>query len=50
MKCDTCAYYVICKDLIKAGFTNVNNKFPEVGDCQVYKPKHDEKVKEGEKK
>lgn len=50
MKCTDCAYYVICKDLIKAGFTSVNETFPEIGDCEVFNPKHEEKVKEGEKK
>lgn len=50
MKCTDCAYYVICKDLIKAGFTGVNETFPEIGGCEVFNPKHEEKVKEGEKK
>lgn len=50
MKCTDCAYYVICKDLIKAGFTGVNEIFPEIGGCEVFNPNHEEKVKEGEKK
>ena len=49
MKCTDCLYYEICKDLIKAGFTGVNETFPEIGGCEVFNPKH-EKVKEGEKK
>lgn len=49
MKCTDCAYYEICKNLIKAGFTEVNKIFPEIGNCQLYKPNHEE-VKEGEKK
>lgn len=47
MKCTECAYYGICKDLIEAG---VNENFPEIGGCEVFNPKHEEKVKEGEKK
>lgn len=49
MKCTECAYYEneICKDLVKAG---VNETFPEIGGCEVFDPKHEEKVKEGEKK
>ena len=50
MKCTDCAYYAICKDLIKAGFTCVNETFPEIGSCEVFNPKHEEKVKESEKK
>lgn len=50
MKCNDCAYYVICNDLIKAGFTGVNETFPEIGGCEVFNPKHEEKVKDGEKK
>lgn len=50
MKCTDCAYYVICKDLIKAGFTGVNETFPEIGGCEVFNPNHEEKVKDGEKK
>jgi hypothetical protein len=50
MKCNDCAYYAICKDLIKAGFKGVNETFPEIGGCEVFNPKHEEKVKEGEKK
>lgn len=50
MKCTDCAYYVICKDLIKAGFAGVNEKFPDVGGCEVFNLKHEEKVKEDEKK
>lgn len=49
MKCTDCAYYLICEDLIKAGFTNVNESFPEIGGCEVFTPKHEE-VKESEKK
>ena len=49
MKCNDCVYYLICKDLIKAGFTNVNDLFPEIGGCEVFTPKHEE-VKEREKK
>nr|DAI86162.1 MAG TPA: hypothetical protein [Caudoviricetes sp.] len=50
MKCTECVYYKICKNLIKAGFTGVNETFPEAGGCEVFNPKHEEKVKEGEKK
>lgn len=50
MKCKECAYYEICKNLIKAGFTGVNETFPESGGCEVFNPKHEEKVKDGEKK
>lgn len=52
MKCTECAYYEneICKDLVKAGFEGVNETFPEIGGCEVFDPKHEEKVKEGEKK
>ena len=50
MKCNDCVYYLICKDLIKAGFTNVNETFPEAEGCEVFNPKHEEKVKEVEKK
>ena len=50
MKCTDCAYYEICKDLIKAGFTGVNESFPEIGGCEVFDQKNDEKVKECEKK
>ena len=50
MQCTDCAYYVICKDLIKAGFAGVNEKFPEIGGCEVFSLKHDEKVKESERK
>lgn len=46
MKCTDCAYYVICNDLIKAGFTGVNETFPEIGGCEVFNPKHEEEVKE----
>lgn len=49
MKCNDCAYYEICNDLIKAGFKGVNEIFPEVGGCEVFNPNYDEKVKEGEK-
>lgn len=47
MKCTDCEYYAICKDLIKAG---VNEKFPDAGGCEVFNLKHEEKVKEDEKK
>lgn len=50
MKCNDCAYYKICKNLINAGFTGVNEKFPEAGGCEVFNPKPEEKVKEDEKK
>ena len=50
MKCNNCAYYEICKDLIKAGFTGVNEKFPEIGGCEVFNPNHDEEIKECDKK
>ena len=50
MKCNDCAYYEICKDLIKAGFTGVNESFPEIGGCEVFNLKDEEKVKEGDKK
>lgn len=50
MKCKDCAYYVIYKDLIKAGYNSVNETFPEIGCCEVFNSKHEEKVKEGEKK
>lgn len=50
MKCTDCAYYAICKDLIKAGFAGVNEKFPDAGGCEVFNLKHEEKVKEDEKK
>lgn len=50
MKCNSCAYYEICKDLIKAGFTGVNEIFPEVGGCEVFNPNDEEKVKECDKK
>lgn len=50
MKCTECAYYAICKDLIKAGFKGVNETFPEAGGCEVFDPNHEAKVKEGEKK
>lgn len=49
MKCNNCEYYEICKDLIKAGVKNVNEKFPEIGGCEVFNPKHDEEVKYCEK-
>lgn len=49
MKCNNCAYYEICKDLIKAGFTGVNEIFPEIGGCEVFNPNHNEEVKECEK-
>lgn len=49
MKCNNCAYYEICRDLIKAGFTGVNEIFPEIGGCEVFNPNHDEEVKECEK-
>lgn len=49
MKCTDCTYYEICKDLIKAGFTGVNEIFPEIGGCEVFDPKHDKEVKECEK-
>lgn len=49
MKCNSCAYYEICKDLIKAGFKGVNETFPEIGGCEVFNPNHDEEVKECEK-
>lgn len=48
MKCNNCAYYEICRDLIKAGFKGVNEKFPEIGGCEVFDSKHEE-VKECEK-
>lgn len=48
--CNNCVYYKICKNLIKAGFTGVNETFPEVGGCEVFNPKYEEKVKESEKK
>ena len=41
MKCTDCVYYEICKDLIKAGFTGVNEIFPEVGACEVFNPNAD---------
>lgn len=50
MECRKCAYYEICKNLIKAGFAGVNENFPEIGECEVFNSKHEEKVKEGEKK
>ena len=50
MKCTDCAYYAICKDLIMAGFAGVNETFPDAGCCEVFNPKHEEKVKESEKK
>lgn len=50
MKCNNCAYYEICKDLIKAGFTGVNEKFPEIGGCEVFNPNHDEEIKEDKEK
>lgn len=50
MKCNNCSYYEICKDLIKAGFTSVNEMFPEVGDCEVFNLNNEEKVKECDKK
>lgn len=50
MKYTDCAYYEICKDLIKAGFTGVNEIFSEMGGCEVFNPKHEEEVKEGDKK
>lgn len=49
MKCTDCTYYEICKDLIKAGFTGVNEIFPEIGGCEVFDPNHDKEVKECEK-
>lgn len=49
MKCTDCTYYGICKDLIKAGFTGVNEIFPEIGGCEVFDPNHDKEVKECEK-
>lgn len=49
MKCNDCVYYLICKDLINTGFTNVNDLFPEIGGCEAFTPKHEE-VKESEKK
>lgn len=49
MKCTDCEYYEICKNLINAGFKGVNETFPEIGGCEVFNPKHEEKVKEGEK-
>lgn len=49
MKCTDCAYYEICKDLIKAGFKSVNEIFPEIGGCEVYNPNNVEEVKECEK-
>ncbi|CCY05596.1 unknown [Eggerthella sp. CAG:1427] len=50
MKCTDCAYYAICKDLIKAGFKGINEIFPEIGGCEVFNLKHEEKVKECDKK
>lgn len=50
MNCNDCAYYVIYKDLIKAGYKGVNEIFPEIGVCGVFNSKHEEKVKGGEKK
>lgn len=50
MKCNDCAYYVIYKDLINAGYKGVNETFPEIGCCKVFNSKHEEKVKEGDKK
>lgn len=50
MKCTDCAYYGICKDLIKAGFTGVNEIFPEIEGCEVFEPNPEHEVKEGEKK
>lgn len=50
MKCTDCAYYVICKDLIKAGFTGVNETFPEIEGCEVFELNPEHEVKEGEKK
>lgn len=49
MKCTDCAYYEICKDLIKAGFTGVNEIFPEIEGCEVFDPNHDKEVKKCEK-
>ena len=50
MKCTDCAYYVICKDLIKAGYAGVNEIFPEIGGCEVFDSNHEKKLKEDEKK
>ena len=50
MKCNSCAYYEICRDLIKAGFKGVNETFPEIGGCEVFNTNHEEKVKDDYKK
>lgn len=50
MNCNDCAYYVLYKDLIKAGYNGVNETFSEIGGCEMFNSKHEEKVKEGEKK
>lgn len=47
MKCMDCAYYQICKSLNNTG---IFAKFPKVDFCPLFEPKHEEKVKEGEKK
>lgn len=50
MKCTDCVYYEICKNLIYAGFAGINENFPDAGGCEVFSSKHEEKVKEDEKK
>lgn len=50
MNCTDCACYEICKDLIMAGFKGINEIFPEIGGCEVFNPKDEEKVKECDKK
>lgn len=47
MKCMNCAHYNICKKLNNTGFFE---DFPNIVDCILYKSKHEEKVKDGEKK
>lgn len=47
MKCNDCAYYVICKSLNNTG---IFAAFPEVDDCFLFEPNPEHEVKEDEKK
>lgn len=42
--CNKCVYYETCKTVIRAGLKHKNKKFPEIGECELYKPKEEEKM------
>lgn len=42
--CNKCVYYETCKAVIRAGLKHKNKKFPEIGECELYKPKDEEKM------